>query len=317
MSGCTVSGNSASYGGSGLANAGTATISDSTFVGNHGGARSFGGGISSSGPLIVSNSTLSGNSAAVGSAIAILSGSAGLNVTASTISGNLASVAGAVAIAQSAASFQNSTIASNLAQRGPGGVVTGVFVRSGVASSPLDAEIAAILPQSDATSATTNQVVMEYSTVSRNSLNNVYGAKGHSQVTLLGSILSGGLPNCSGTAVTDLGYNLTSDASCGLTQATSLTNTNPMLNLLANNGGPTQTMALLPTSPAINAGGSGTNGCPTTDQRGVARPQGLACDIGAYEAPAAPATVHSPAVQRHATTPVPPRPRHRAGPLAG
>lgn len=52
---------------------------------------------------------------------------------------------------------------------------------------------------------------------------------------------------------------------------------------LANNGGPTQTMALLANSPAINTA-SATN-CPATDQRGVARPQGTGCDIGAFEVP--------------------------------
>lgn len=51
---------------------------------------------------------------------------------------------------------------------------------------------------------------------------------------------------------------------------------------LANNGGFTQTHALLAGSPAIDAG---TNtGCPATDQRGVSRPQGTFCDIGSYEA---------------------------------
>jgi len=55
----------------------------------------------------------------------------------------------------------------------------------------------------------------------------------------------------------------------------------PLLGTLANNGGFTQTMALGAGSPAIN---SGTNtGCPATDQRGVTRPQGGQCDIGAYE----------------------------------
>ncbi len=55
-----------------------------------------------------------------------------------------------------------------------------------------------------------------------------------------------------------------------------------MLGPLQNNGGPTQTHALLPGSPAIN---TGSPDCPppATDQRGVARPQGARCDIGAFE----------------------------------
>jgi hypothetical protein len=56
---------------------------------------------------------------------------------------------------------------------------------------------------------------------------------------------------------------------------------NPILGPLANNGGLTQTMALLPGSPAIDAGDNAT--CARTDQRGVVRPQGVACDIGAFE----------------------------------
>jgi predicted outer membrane repeat protein len=57
----------------------------------------------------------------------------------------------------------------------------------------------------------------------------------------------------------------------------------PLLAPLASNGGPTQTRALLPGSPARNRV---TSGCPppSTDQRGVSRPQGTACDAGAYEA---------------------------------
>lgn len=53
----------------------------------------------------------------------------------------------------------------------------------------------------------------------------------------------------------------------------------PLLGPLADNGGPTQTMALLPGSPAIDAGTT----CVFEDQRGVFRPQGNYCDIGAYE----------------------------------
>ncbi len=43
-------------------------------------------------------------------------------------------------------------------------------------------------------------------------------------------------------------------------------------------------MALLLGSPAIDHGGTAADGCPATDQRGVIRPQGAACDIGAFEA---------------------------------
>jgi uncharacterized repeat protein (TIGR01451 family) len=55
----------------------------------------------------------------------------------------------------------------------------------------------------------------------------------------------------------------------------------PQLVPIANNGGLTQTMALSLTSPAVDA--AGTCAQPATDQRGVPRPQGAACDAGAFE----------------------------------
>jgi hypothetical protein len=59
-------------------------------------------------------------------------------------------------------------------------------------------------------------------------------------------------------------------------------NVNPLLAPLANNGGFTQTHALSAGSPAVDAGGVNSV-CATNDQRGVTRPQGSACDMGAYE----------------------------------
>jgi hypothetical protein len=70
---------------------------------------------------------------------------------------------------------------------------------------------------------------------------------------------------------------------CGLVNGVNgnIVGFDPALGALADNGGSTQTMALLPGSPAIDAGDD--SACPAADQRGVARPQGAHCDIGAYE----------------------------------
>jgi hypothetical protein len=96
--------------------------------------------------------------------------------------------------------------------------------------------------------------------------------------------------NCfyaSSSVATDGGYNLDSGTSCGFSSANhSLTNTDPKLGALADNGGPTQTMALGVGSPAIDAANNSVcAAAPVSgiDQRGVARPQGPACDIGAFE----------------------------------
>ena len=70
-------------------------------------------------------------------------------------------------------------------------------------------------------------------------------------------------------------HNLIGDGSCSPALSG-----DPKLGPLADNGGTTQTMALLPGSPAIDAGNDAT--CLATDQRGITRPQGAHCDIGAY-----------------------------------
>lgn len=102
--------------------------------------------------------------------------------------------------------------------------------------------------------------------------------------TLVAHNTGSGWNNCNGSAtVTSQGSNLSNDNSCAswFTASGDLNNVNPLLGPLQNNGGPTPTHALLPGSPAMNAG---TNaGCPSTDQRGVSRPQGPSCDIGAVE----------------------------------
>ena len=115
--------------------------------------------------------------------------------------------------------------------------------------------------------------------------NNTNGAvTGGSNLTLRNTIASyttaSGVPNFSGGFI-DGGYNLSSDWSGNFTTPGSLHNTDPLLGPLANSGGPTLTLALLSGSPAIDAVVS--SNCPVTDQRGVARPYGARCDIGAFE----------------------------------
>jgi hypothetical protein len=90
--------------------------------------------------------------------------------------------------------------------------------------------------------------------------------------------------NCApGPGITALGDNIDSGSDCGFTVVGGLSNTDPLLGSLQANGGPTETMALAPGSPAIDRVPASGAGCPPTDQRGVARPQGGACDIGAFE----------------------------------
>ena len=96
-----------------------------------------------------------------------------------------------------------------------------------------------------------------------------------------GTLLATNSPANSGGGVGDLGHNLSSDGSCAFNGPGSYNYTNPKLGPLANNAGPTLTMALLAGSPAIDAGD--TAAAPPTDQRGFPRPAGAAADIGAFE----------------------------------
>ena len=85
--------------------------------------------------------------------------------------------------------------------------------------------------------------------------------------------------NCDAT-ITSQGHNLDSGHDCVLTGPGDLSGKNPKLEKLKNNGGPTNTLTFGKHSPAFNGG---ARLCTTRDQRGVRRPQGSRCDIGAFE----------------------------------
>ncbi|MDQ1430627.1 MAG: hypothetical protein QOF40_1229, partial [Actinomycetota bacterium] len=90
--------------------------------------------------------------------------------------------------------------------------------------------------------------------------------------------------NCWVDTTTSEGYNFSDDDSCGLTDPTDdvATGNDPSLGALADNGGPTQTMLPLVGSPLLDAIPPAS--CLVdVDQRGVTRPQGTGCDIGAVE----------------------------------
>lgn len=99
---------------------------------------------------------------------------------------------------------------------------------------------------------------------------------------------AGGQADCSGGFLS-LGYNLIQNlpAVCafGPNLASNIIGVDPLIGPLQDNGG-TKTHALLAGSPALNAGNPGSSlgiQCNDLDQRGVRRPQGVSCDIGAYE----------------------------------
>jgi len=127
-------------------------------------------------------------------------------------------------------------------------------------------------------------------------------------VSVAGSIIgTHKLQSCVGGTVTDLGHNLATDHSCGLTSPTSRQDVIDLHldTVLSDQGGPVPTVATRWPSAAVDAipvgatyGDVATPLCPatgSTDLRGVPRPQGLACDAGSMELLATTTAVHAPA----------------------
>ena len=103
------------------------------------------------------------------------------------------------------------------------------------------------------------------------------------EATILAANTASTGPNCGGSVDT-AGHNLISKkAGCMITPLPSdIVNKGAKLGTLGKHGGPTETISLLASSPAINAIPSAQ--CAVgKDQRGVKRPQGNRCDIGAFE----------------------------------
>jgi len=252
----------------GIFNTGTLTITDSIISRNRTGDLGGGGaGIFNSGTLRIANSTISENFAWYGD----LHGGGGIynsgsvSIVASTVSRNEDTSehgGGAIQNDGGLVTVTNSTISENAAA-GPGGGIlnsgTLMIINSTVSANTAD-EGGAI--HNDGTAIATN------------------------------SVIEG---SCSGSAALESGArNIESPAdTCGFNQPTDQTEKTPeelKLEPLADNGGPTETHALLPGSVAINKipadGCVDTEGAPlTTDQRGEPRPEtgGTACDVGAFE----------------------------------
>jgi len=199
--------------------------------------------------LTIARTTISGNSAPSngGGGAGIAIGSGIVTVTDSTLSNNAATGSnsgGAVFAGGGKASFVNVTFSGNTAFRG------GAISTDNSSAGSLDLVNVTITSSSAQSGAAishfnTNKPVRFINTIVANS-----GSGGNCY--LEGS-----------TSLTSLGHNLDSGASCGFAGPGDLNNTNPQLASLADNGGPTQTHALLPGSPAIDA--ASNLGCPFAD----------------------------------------------------
>jgi LPXTG-site transpeptidase (sortase) family protein len=209
-----------------------------------------------------------------------------------TFSGNTAGLdGGSVYNFQSNPTLTHATISSNTADRG-GGMYNGD-------SSPTLTNVTFSGNSAQYGGGIWNSVdsdsILIHVTISGNSALSGGGLYSESVTTptLSNTILAGNSavsgPDCYGTIISG-NYNLIGDPFfCDISpQTNDQIGIDPLLGPLADNGGETQTRALLTGSPAIDWIPYGVNGCGTTitsDQRGEARPipAGGNCDIGAYE----------------------------------
>jgi CSLREA domain-containing protein len=245
----------------------TVLISDVTVTG--GVTADGGAGIENAGTLTLVRDAIVGNSTTGGaSGGGVASSGPALTITQSTLAGNVAYNGGAIRFGH-LLTVTDSTIAGN-SGGGPGSNGDGGGLSGSAAAT----------------------AVIKSSTITGNTAFNGAGSGGGIDspgVTLQNSIVAGNRAyetdlsaaysdNCA-AAATSQGHNLSDDATCGLTDATDHQGASVPLGPLTNNGGPTDTQAPPPGTAAVNAGA----GCPSEDQRGVSRPRGAACDIGAYE----------------------------------
>jgi predicted outer membrane repeat protein len=306
--------NGAAASGGGILNDGTLTLRDATLTAHA--AVNEGGGIFNRGTLYLTDANVTGNTAMVGGGIgnrdgivSIVRSTIASNTADSSfggIGGGIASQAGGFfgAPVQETLTIRDTVMSNNTASLRGGAIynATGLLtiVNSTIAanaSTYVGAMGPCLCPGGGGVYNAMGTARITGSTLAGNSASTAGGAitSLHGVTTLKTTVLAKGVsgPNChvgpSGAIKSD-GYNLSDDPSCSgaLTGAGDRNGVPAELNPmgLEANGGATRTIQLLPSSPAIDA--VPADECEALDQRGETRPQGSACDIGAYERPASP-----------------------------
>jgi parallel beta-helix repeat protein len=274
---CTISGNSATFSGGGLENDATATLQDCTISGNSAGNA---GGVYATGSLTLTDCTVSGNDADDGAGGLSADRSGSVTLTGCTISGNSAGVGDGGGILSSVpVTLTGCTISGNSASRGGGLEIEATVTLQDCTISGNSAFQAGGLEGYFATATLQDCTISGNSATARGGI-----AVGYVNATsLTGTIVAGNRGGDIAGSVAGSNNLIGTGGSGGLTNGVDgnlVGVADPLLAPLGPYGGPTETIALLPGSPAIGAG-TAISGI-TTDQRGVARPTDHP-DVGAFQ----------------------------------
>ena len=270
---CIITGNMGQNGAGMNLIGGSCTLTDCVVSDNT--ALGAGGGIYSQVPLTVVRSTISGNTAVTAGGIGLLNGT--LMMTDSTVSGNVSSTSpgGGCFLQDTTATLRNCTFSNNTATNNSAGAIYH-NATNGI-NSLLNLVNCTITGNSSAAGGALRTQTTAGALSSVTQLKNTLTAGNTGS-----NFVSGGVT----ASLVSQGNNLDSDGTSGFTNGlngdlagTVANKINALLSPRGNYGGPTQTHALLPGSPAINAGTA--TGAPATDQRGIARVGNV--DIGAFE----------------------------------
>jgi hypothetical protein len=288
IAGLTIANGQADIGG-GISNKGELTVTECVLTDNN--AQFDGGAIDNfGGTLIVSQSRVFDNTTddlGVGAGLTNVE-DGNVNIIDSTFTGNKAGFSGGAVDNLGTVTIERSTLSFNSADYGGAVENSGTLtIRNSTLSGNIAGELGGAIDNFK------GETSVEFSTLAENTAASGAGIENTASITFKNSLVVNSIAgdNCvhdAGGTFTAQGANFTTDASCpGFTQVTTR---EINLGLLADNGGPTETHALLAASLAIDAALDCTLSDGTTsvaqDQRGQARPEGAECDSGAFEGPA-------------------------------